>query len=89
MPKNSQHIAQITGIPHQPPTLQLGIGYNTLAYNIWDSSEFESFLNFPIPQSQLPNFPQPTNNQSASQHKRKLILDNFTRKYKQRLLHLN
>ena len=27
MPKNSQHVVQITGIPHQPPTLRLGIGY--------------------------------------------------------------
>ena len=86
---NSQNCAQIIGIPHQPPTLRLGIGYNALAHNILHSSEFESFLNFSIPRSQLLNFHGHITNQRTSQRKRKLILDNFTRKYNQRLLHLH
>ena len=89
MHQNSQHVVQITGILHQPPTLRLGIGYNPLEYNILRPSEFETFLNFPIPWSQLTNFPQHTNNQITSQRQRKLILNNFTRKYNQRLLHLH
>ena len=57
MPKNSQHVAQITGIPHQPPTLRLGIGYDTLAYNIFIHLSLKLFLTSPYLGHSFPTSP--------------------------------